>query len=73
MRTNEGWVRGYTNGSGVNVYLGIPYAAPPVGPLRRQPPQPVMPWRTPLNATEYGNVCAQTTTLGVFAGPASGP
>jgi para-nitrobenzyl esterase len=71
VRTNEGWVRGFTNTSGVNEFLGIPYAAPPVGALRWQPPQPVAPWRNVLNATEHGNVCAQTTTLGVFAGPAS--
>ncbi|MBS0446459.1 MAG: carboxylesterase family protein [Proteobacteria bacterium] len=71
IRTNEGWVRGYTNGSGVNAFLGIPYAAPPVGALRWQPPQPVTPWHNVLDATHYGHVCAQTTTLGVFAGPAS--
>jgi para-nitrobenzyl esterase len=70
VRTNEGWVRGYTQ-DGVHRFLGIPYAAPPVGPLRWQPPQPVAAWRHTLDATQYGNICAQVTTLGVFAGPAS--
>ena len=70
VRTNEGPVRGFVK-DGVNVFLGIPYAAPPVGALRWQPPQPVEPWREPRDATAYGNICSQTTTLGVFAGPAS--
>jgi len=70
VRTNEGWVRGVVK-DGVTRFLGIPYAAPPVGNLRWQPPQPVTPWRGVLDATEYGNICTQTTTLGVFAGPAS--
>src|SRR5262249_60687177 len=35
------------------------------------PPQPVAKWKEPRDATHFGNVCAQVTTLGVFAGPAS--
>jgi len=30
--------------SGVRAYKGIPYAAPPIGPLRWRPPEPVAPW-----------------------------
>jgi para-nitrobenzyl esterase len=35
------------------------------------PPQPVAKWKEPRDATHFGNICAQVTTLGVFAGPAS--
>jgi para-nitrobenzyl esterase len=32
------------NASGVRVYKGIPYSAPPIGPLRWRPPEPVAAW-----------------------------
>ena len=35
-------------------FLGIPYAAPPVGSLRWKPPVPLAPWTTPLDASSYG-------------------
>ncbi len=59
------------NNNGVYEYLGIPYAQPPVGALRWQPPQPHAPWAQLLDATQFGPTCAQITTLGVFAGPAN--
>jgi len=68
--TKEGPVRGFTD-EGVNIFLGIPYAAPPVGDLRWRPPQPVEPWSDTLDATSYANTCSQVTELGAFAGPAS--
>src|SRR5215831_10778412 len=70
VKTAEGPVNGLLK-NGVNEFLGIPYAAPPVGNLRWMPPQPVAKWKEPLDATHFGNICAQITTLGVFAGPAS--
>ena len=66
--TAEGPVRGFVQ-DGVYEFLGIPYAAPPVGPLRWMPPQAVKHWHEPLNATKFANTCAQVTELGVFAGP----
>jgi para-nitrobenzyl esterase len=42
---------------GVTSYLGIPYAAPPVGDLRWEPPAPVAPWSGTLQATTAGNIC----------------
>ena len=35
----------------VRAYLGIPFAAPPVGDLRWKPPQPVAPWQGVRAAT----------------------
>ena len=35
-------------------FRGVPFAAPPVGPLRWQPPQPVTPWSGTLNCTKFG-------------------
>jgi para-nitrobenzyl esterase len=40
-------------------FLGLPYAAPPVGSLRWRPPQPHNPWTKVRAAAAYGNVCAQ--------------
>jgi para-nitrobenzyl esterase len=38
----------------VRTFKGIPYAAPPVGPLRWKPPQPVTPWTGVRSAVDYG-------------------
>jgi para-nitrobenzyl esterase len=70
VRTAEGPVTGLIRNA-VYEFLGIPYAAPPVGKWRWMPPQPVAKWKEPRDATHFGNICAQSTTLGVFAGPAS--
>lgn len=40
-------------------FAGIPYAAPPTGALRWQPPQPVAPWTGVRNATKMGPRCLQ--------------
>jgi para-nitrobenzyl esterase len=56
VKTKDGPVCG-TTASGITSYLGIPYAAPPVGNLRWQPPQPVKPWTTTLAATQDGPGC----------------
>ena len=58
VQTTNGPVCGIVP-NGVNEWLGIPYAAPPVGDLRWQPPQPPTPWTTTLQATSFGNECAQ--------------
>jgi para-nitrobenzyl esterase len=58
VQTAQGPVCG-TVDNGVTEWLGIPYAAPPVGALRWQPPQPAAPWTAPLQATAFGDECIQ--------------
>src|SRR5260370_13637131 len=70
VQTAEGPVRGFVK-NGVYEFLGIPYAAQPVGGLRWMPPQPVAPWGAPRDATAFGNICAQVTTLAVVCATAS--
>lgn len=43
VKTASGTVEGFTR-DGVNRWRSIPYASPPVGPLRYRAPQPVTPW-----------------------------
>lgn len=44
---------------GVRMWRGIPYAAPPVGPLRFRAPRPVQPWVGVRDASEFGPVAMQ--------------
>ena len=49
----DGQLRGQRTDDGA-VFKGIPYAAPPVGPLRWRPPQPVQPWHGVRDALAFG-------------------
>ena len=65
VQTDAGAVQGKT-GHGVDSFLGIPYAAPPVGALRWEPPQAHAPWSGVRPATTYGARCtALASTNGV--------
>jgi para-nitrobenzyl esterase len=44
-------------GQAVQIFLGIPFAAPPVGTLRFKPPVPAEPWTEPRHATAYAPAC----------------
>ncbi len=48
----------------VRAYKGIPYAAPPLGPLRWRPPQPVPPWDGVRPANAYGPNSLQGVVFG---------
>ena len=58
VATASGPVRGETL-DGVRVFRGIPYAAPPVGELRWQPPAAVEAWSEPRDALAFGTPCWQ--------------
>jgi para-nitrobenzyl esterase len=58
-----GTVQGTTRASGVRAFLGIPYAAPPVGKLRWMPPQPVKVWDGVRVCTSSGPWCPQPAPL----------
>ncbi|GKU09056.1 unnamed protein product [Fusarium langsethiae] len=53
---------------GQDVYLGMPYAQPPVGQLRFREPQSLnTTWSGVKPATKYGNICMQYTTAPNYA------
>src|ERR1700734_321974 len=56
--TANGAVRGVASGA-VDEFLGIPYAAPPVGALRWRPPQPAASWSGVRDATKFAPHCPQ--------------
>ncbi|KAM4618949.1 fatty acyl-CoA hydrolase precursor, medium chain [Polymixia lowei] len=49
--------------TGVHAYLGVPFAKPPVGPLRLAPPQPVEKWEGVRDATQQPHICVQSKQL----------
>ncbi|MGW2618350.1 carboxylesterase/lipase family protein [Streptomyces sp. NPDC001500] len=57
-RIRQGRLKGVT-ADGVTTYQGIPYAAPPVGPLRWRPPAAPPAWTGTRTAAEPGPACAQ--------------
>ena len=60
VKTEQGKVQGKTINSGkVKAFLGLPYAAPPVGDLRWKAPQPAVAWKGERDATKFGAHCAQ--------------
>jgi len=52
-KTKSGKLEGYQE-EGLFIFKGIPYAAPPIGPRRWLPPEPVKPWKGVRPAQSYG-------------------
>jgi para-nitrobenzyl esterase len=44
----------YSEESGVHIFKGVPFAAPPVGDLRWKAPQPVVPWEAVRKCEAFG-------------------
>ncbi len=60
VKTAQGKVHGKTINDGkVRAFLGLPYAAPPVGDLRWKAPQPPIKWKGVRDATKFGAHCVQ--------------
>jgi para-nitrobenzyl esterase len=74
--TRSGEVVGFQGRYGAHVWLGIPYAKPPVGTLRWRAPQPAEPWTATRQALALGAACTQfgnpTTVEHVKAGEPMG-
>ena len=76
VKTEGGWVTGAV-ASPSQAFRAIPYAAPPVGPLRWRPPQPAASWKGDRDASADGPACEQTVSPdgrpngGGYAGPVS--
>jgi len=58
ITTTDGRLRGILR-NGVREFLGIPYAAPPVGSLRWRPPEPHRAWNAVFAATSMRQSCPQ--------------
>ncbi len=70
VKTSLGMVEGKEDGA-VRMFLGIPYAAPPVGDRRWKPPAPAANWAGVRKSTEFGSHCLQGNVYGdmVFHDP----
>ncbi|HEY4568301.1 MAG TPA: carboxylesterase family protein [Kribbella sp.] len=58
VATNNGIVRGLSV-DGTYAFRGLPFAAPPTGELRWQPPHPAVSWQGVRDATTYASGCPQ--------------
>lgn len=56
--TAQGAVKGIQE-NGTWAFKGIPYAQPPVGPLRWQAPQPPQSWQGLRDGSQFGAICPQ--------------
>src|SRR5581483_6603386 len=67
VHIEQGLVSG-TQQDGVYWFLGMPYAAPPVGERRWQAPVPPASWEGVRDATAFGNAAIQTRVTDFDAG-----
>ncbi len=63
VKVQDGLLQGKYE-KGLTVYLGIPFAAPPVGNLRWRPPQPAAKWKGVRQADKFGPSPVQGSKIG---------
>jgi para-nitrobenzyl esterase len=66
VSTTAGLIRGVARAKGGVQFLGIPYAEPPVGPLRWHAPVPHKPWTGVRDANAFGASCSQALLGGAW-------
>ena len=59
VQTRYGAVQGLRSSAGVRMFRGVPYAAPPIGPLRWKAPQAPASWTGVRRADTFGPRCMQ--------------
>jgi para-nitrobenzyl esterase len=65
VRTDAGLIAAASNSpNGVRVFRGIPFGAPPVGPLRWKPTAPPAKWDGVRKGDKFGPVCVQPKGVG---------
>ena len=65
VKTANGIIEGSSEKSSeIRTFKGIPFASPPVGDLRWQPPQPVKNWTSVRKADQFGPRCMQRPIFG---------
>jgi para-nitrobenzyl esterase len=74
VKTGQGKVHGKTINEGkVRAFLGLPYAAPPVGDLRWKAPESAAKWKGARDATHYGARCVQRAVFADMIFQDAGP
>jgi para-nitrobenzyl esterase len=74
VKTSNGALAGTTSSDGkVNIFKGIPFAAPPVGQLRWKSPQPAQSWEGVKPVTSFGARCMQARVFDDMVFRDSGP
>ncbi len=59
LTIDSGLIAGKLLPSGVKAYFGVPFAAPPLGPLRWREPQAATAWHGTLHADRFAPECIQ--------------
>lgn len=67
VRVAQGDLVGAVTSMGPYIFRGVPYAAPPVGPLRWRAPRPPAPWHGVRRGTAFGPACMQSPSTQIPA------